>query len=132
MPSPSGINSISLPSTSGLASSRQSSSISSGAKASSHSHPWRLKKGKQKMPPKQEFRPKAIHLLDMYMVADHDKHCDEDFIADYPVKDKYILLNIELGTAQTQNETQSSICEVIKQRFPTLKATILSRGTEVR
>ena len=53
------------------------------------------------MPPKQEFRPKAIHLLDMYMVADHDKHCDEDFIADYPVKDKYILLNIELGTAKT-------------------------------
>lgn len=84
------------------------------------------------MPPKQEFRPKAIHLLDMYMVADHDKHCHEDFIADYPVKEKYILLNIELGTAKTQNETQNSICEVIKQRFATLKATIFSRGTEVR
>lgn len=33
----------------------------------------------------------------MYMVVDYDKYCDEDFIVDYFVKDKYIFLNIELG-----------------------------------
>ena len=124
VPSTSGVNSTSLPSTSGLVSSSPSTS-SFRARASSYGHSWRFKKGKQKMPPKQEFSPKAIHLLDMYMASDHDEYCDdENFIPDYPVKEEYILLKgyFELGTAQTEKEIRNSICEVIKQRFPYIES----------
>lgn len=89
-------------------------------------HPWRFKKGKQKMPKQQEFTPKAIHLLDMYTPpcdSDEEPGCSNQFVPDYTLKDEDVLLKgyFELGNAQSEVEIRESICEVLRQRFPLIE-----------
>ena len=95
-----------------------SNSFQPGAKRSSTSntqHPWRFKKGKQKKSSsKQEFLPKAIHLLDKPEYQNH-----ASYVPDYAVTDDMILLKgfFELGTGQSESEIRDSITDVLKQRF---------------
>ena len=94
---------------------RQSCSFQTGSKrtaSATNQHPWRFKKSKQKSQ-KQEFHPKAIHLLDK---ADEDN----GLVPDYTVTEEMILLKgyFELGTGQSEGEIRESITEVLKQRFP--------------
>lgn len=90
-------------------------------RAATSQHPWRFKKGKQKKSlQKQEFYPKAVHLLDK-ATAEHEG--PDNYIPEYAIKDDMILLKgfIELGTGQTEAEIRESITEVLKQRFPFVK-----------
>jgi hypothetical protein len=43
---------------------RPTTILTSSKRAATSQHPWRLKKGKQKKTVKQQFYPKAVHLLD--------------------------------------------------------------------
>ena len=100
-----------------------SSKVNIGLKRiSTHQHPWRFKRGKQKME-KQEFNPKAVHLLDI-----PDADLDDEpggYIPDYTLKDEMVLLKgyFELGTQQEESEIRESITEVLKQRFPFVRST---------
>ena len=62
-----------------------------------------------------EFRPKAVHLLDK--PGDLDEN---DFVPDYAATDNMILLKgyFELGIGQSESEIRESIAEILKQRFP--------------
>ena len=82
--------------------------------AATTNHPWRLK-GKQKKQTKQEFHPKAVHLLDKPEDLD-----ENGFVPDYTVTDDMVLLKgyFELGTGQSESEIRESITEVLKHRFP--------------
>jgi hypothetical protein len=68
---------------------RPTTILTSSKRAATSQHPWRLKKGKQKKTVKQQFYPKAVHLLDKpleeYIGLD-------DYISDYPIKDDMVLL----------------------------------------
>ena len=88
--------------------------------ASTWNHPWRFKKGKSKNV-KQEFHPKAIHVLEK---PEYDLLAEEgSYVPDYAVNDNMILLKgyIELGTGQSEREIRQSITDVLKQRFPFLR-----------
>ena len=62
-----------------------------------------------------EFRPKAVHLLDK--PGDLNEN---DFVPDYAATDNMILLKgyFELGMGQSESEIRESITEILKQRFP--------------
>jgi hypothetical protein len=92
---------------------RPTTLLTSSKRAATSQHPWRLKKGKQKKTVKQQFYPKAVHLLDKpleeYIGLD-------DYISDYPIKDDMVLLKcfVEIGTGQKEEEIRQSITEVYK------------------
>ena len=104
------------PSSSSSFQTGQSQYFQTGKKrpAATTNHPWRLK-GRQKKQTKQEFHPKAVHLLDKPEDLD-----ENGFVPDYTVTDDMVLLKgyFELGTGQSESEIRESITEVLKQRFP--------------